>query len=132
MFLTFALREGSIIADIILRILKGTTSDVQGLFDVAVKNNKFGDGVILDSIGEVKGSAHKAGKYYLLFCSHLFDLSFIQTLMHLVKSSAFLQYFKSYFKLLLFSVSKGIFQRDLECSDRRGIRHTSLSQRSFR
>lgn len=71
---------------------------------------------------------------------------FVQSLMRLVKLvgilypefkrksqfSAFLEYFKSYFKLLLFSVSEGIFQRDLECNDGRGIRHTSLSQRSLR
>ena len=78
MFFTFALREGSIIADIILRTLKGTTSDVQGLLDVAVKNKAFGEAVILDSIGEVKGLVHKAGKYYLLFsCFDTFKFSIL-------------------------------------------------------
>ena len=47
-------REGSVIADILLHTVKGTSSDIQGILNEAVGNKKFGNAVV-ESFGEVKG-----------------------------------------------------------------------------
>lgn len=47
-------REGSVVAEILLHTVEETSSDIQGILNVAVKNSTFGNAEI-QSFGVIKG-----------------------------------------------------------------------------
>lgn len=68
--LPFDCREGSVITDFLLDIVRGTSSDIEGMLQNAINDVQFGNAVV-ESFGEVKGLFRKSEER-LSLCCHIF------------------------------------------------------------